>query len=775
MPETAQQFAFQAEVQRLLDLVIHSLYTDKEIFLRELISNASDAIDRLRFEALTRPELLPEGYEPKIRLLPDKESRTLTIADDGIGMTRDEVVRNIGTIARSGTREALDQLKESAAEGAGQLIGQFGVGFYSSFMVADRVELVTRKAGTDQATLWESSGGGSFTVSDAERERPGTTIVLHLKAVDAENGIEDYTDRWVLSRIVRHHADFITWPVILPAEKPEEVPEGETPEPEKPLNSMKPIWSRPPAEVTKEEYADFYRQISHDWSEPLETVHTRGEGLVEYQAILFLPSRGAGDLYYPGFKPNLRLYVKRMLVRENSEELLPRWLRWVRGAVDSPDLPLNVSREMLQSDRHVRQIRRTLTRKVIDTLKRMLENERAKYETFWRELGRAVKEGVDSDYENRDSLLQLLLFGTSRDAEALTTLREYVERMPEGQTDIWYLTGASREQIENSPALETFRDRGWEVLYLTDPVDELVVQSVTEFEGKRLRSAGKGAVELDQAEKKEAGDERKKEFEPFLGALQKRLETWVKEVRLSGRLTRSPAVLVVAEHDYSPQLERLLASGRADAIRQRRILELNATHPLVQALRGRFDANPNDPVVGDYAELLLGWSLLAEGSEPHDPVRFTQLVAGLMETGIGAAPSSSAPAAAETAASSGDADSATTTASSADAHPSATQAGGMAQADASGSTAAAGASSDASGAAVDAGASADADAATADGHTAAADASGSTAATGASSQPDASSDASSDASDSADAEGSSSADHATGAGAAQEEAGASAS
>jgi len=343
-------------------------------------------------------------------------------------------------------------------------------------------------------------------------------------------------------------------------------------------------------------------------------------------------------LYYPGFKPNLRLYVKRMLVRENSEELLPRWLRWVRGAVDSPDLPLNVSREMLQSDRHVRQIRRTLTKKVISSLEAMLNGDRAKYEGFWRELGRAVKEGVDSDWDNRDAILKLLLFGTSRDAEALATLKEYVERMPEGQQDIWYLTGTSREQIASSPALEAFRDRGWEVLYLTDPVDELVVQSVTEFEGKRLRSAGKGAVELEEGEKKDEAAEKAKEFEPFLGALQKRVESWVKEVRLSGRLTKSPAVLVVSEHDYSPQLERILASGRGDAVRQRRILELNAQHPLVQGLRGRFDANPNDPVVGDYAELLLGWSLLAEGSEPHDPVRFTQLVASLMETGLGAAP-----------------------------------------------------------------------------------------------------------------------------------------
>ncbi len=650
MPEQAQTFAFQAEVQRILDLVVHSLYTDKEIFLRELVSNASDALDRLRFESLTRPELTAQGHEPLIRLVPDREKRMLTVEDNGIGMTRQEVIENIGTIARSGTREVLQQLREQPGDAATQLIGQFGVGFYSSFMVADRVELVTRKAGTDEAVRWVSAGDGQFTLTDAERDTHGTTITLHLKPVDTENGIEDFADRWVLSRIVRQHADFITYPITLPAEKPEEVPEGETPEPERPLNSMRPIWARPPSEVTKEEYADFYRQISHDWSEPLETIHQRGEGLVEFQAVLFVPSRAGVDLFYPGFKPNLRLYVKRMLVRENSEELLPTYLRFVRGAVDSPDLPLNVSREMLQSDRQVRAIRKTLTKKVLSTLDRMLKEDREKYVGFWHELGRALKEGVDRDYENRDALLELLLFPSSRDPEALTTLKEYVERMPEGQAEIWYLTGASREVVENSPALEAFRDRGWEVLYLTDPVDELVVQSVTEYGGKRLRSAAKGAVDLEDAEKKEEGkEERRKEFEPFLEAVQKRLDKWVKEVRLSGRLTRSPAVLVGAEHDYSPHLERLLARGRKDATRQRRILELNPSHPLVASLRARFDADREDTLVVDYAELLLGWALLAEGSELHDPVRFSQLMTSLMERGIGVDVGTAGAAAAPTA------------------------------------------------------------------------------------------------------------------------------
>ncbi len=642
--EKVQTFEFQAEVQQLLKLVINSLYTDKDIFLRELVSNASDALDRLRIEALTRPEIT-EGAEPEIRIIPDEKARTLTLRDNGIGMSRDEVIANIGTIAKSGTGELLARLREKpGGEGAAQLIGQFGVGFYSAFMAADRVELVTRRAGEEGATHWESTGDGTYAVTDGEREGHGTTITLHLKPVDRDNGIDDYAERWTLTRIVKQHCDFITHPIVLVAEKEvdvmeagKEAPEAEAREiEEKVLNSRRPIWVRSPSEVTPEEYKDFYKSISHDWTEPLETIHQRGEGTIEYQALLFVPDKAPRDLYYVGSKPGLKLYVKHVLVMESSEDLLPRYLRFVRGVVDSPDLPLNVSRETLQDDRNIRKIRQALVKKILSVLGGMIEGSRERYVEFWKQFGRAIKEGVGQDYEQRDALHKLILFESSHDAEKLTTLQEYVDRMPEEQQAIYYLTGPSRSVIENSPTLEMFREKGFEVLYLSDPVDELVTQSMFEFGGKKLKSVGKGAVDLG-GPKEETGEDAKPDeeaFKPFLESLEKKLETWVKQVRLSGRLTKSPVVLVGAEHDYSPHLERMLATGINDAPKQRRIMELNPKHEVVQKLRERFEANPEDPAVAEYGEILYGWGLIAEGSPIHDPVRFNQLVADLMGRGL---------------------------------------------------------------------------------------------------------------------------------------------
>lgn len=638
--QQAETFRFEAEVQQLLKLVINSLYTDKDIFLRELVANASDALDRLRIEALTRPEVAPEE-DPRIVVVPDPKARTLTLHDNGIGMSRAEVISNIGTIAKSGTAELLRTLQEKpAGEGAAQLIGQFGVGFYSAFMVADRVELVTRRAGEETATHWESSGDGSYTVADAEREGHGTSITLHLKPVDRENGIDDYTERWTLSRILKQHCDFITYPIVLVTEKevPAEEEGAEAPDAEarqmeeKVVNSMRPIWARSPSEVTEEEYREFYKTISHDWTEPLETIHQRGEGTIEYQALLFVPNQAPRDLYYVGYKPGLRLYVKRVLVMEKSEELLPRYLRFVRGVVDSPDLPLNVSRETLQDDRSIRLIRKALVKKILGVLATMQEGSRERYVEFWKQFGRAIKEGVGQDHDQRDALNGLLMFESSHDPEALTTLKEYVDRMPPEQEAIYYLTGPSRSVIENSPSLEAFREKGFEVLYLSDPVDELVVQSLWDFGGKKLRSVGKGEVDLGGREEGAEEEEkaREEEFKPFLEALEKKLEKWVKQVRLSGRLTRSPVVLVGAEHDYSPYLERMLSTGINDAPQQRRIMELNPGHEVVARLKERFQADPEDPRVADYAELLYGWGLIAEGSPLHDPVRYNQLVADLM-------------------------------------------------------------------------------------------------------------------------------------------------
>ena len=640
--EQVETHEFQAEVQQLLKLVINSLYSDKDIFLRELVANASDALDRLRIESLTRPEIVGDA-EPEIRVIPDEKARTLTIRDTGIGMSRQEVIANIGTIAKSGTAEMLRSLKEKpTGEGAAQLIGQFGVGFYSSFMAADRVELVTRRAGEETATHWESTGDGSYTVSDAERpEGHGTTITLHLKPVDRDNGIDDYAERWTLTRIIKQHCDFITYPIVLVAEKeldamvPGEEEKAEAREiEEKVLNSRLPIWARSPSEVKEEEYRDYYKSISHDWTEPLEIIHQRGEGTIEYQALLFIPTKAPRDLFYVGSKPGLKLYVKRVLVMESCEELLPRYLRFARGVVDSPDLPLNVSRETLQDDRNIRKIRQALVKKVLGVLTAMQEGNPERYKEFWGQFGRAIKEGVGQDYEQRDTLNKLLMFESSNDPEALTTLQQYVDRMPEEQQAIYYLTGPSRSVIENNPSLEMFREKGFEVLYLSDPVDELVTQSLWDFNGKKLKSVLKGVVDLGGEEKKEEKTGEEEAYKPFLEALEKKLETWVKVVRLSGRLSKSPVVLVGAEHDYSPHLERMLATGINDAPKQRRIMELNPANEVVQKLKARFDADPEDPAIADYAEVLFGWGLIAEGSPIHDPVRFNQLVADLMAKGL---------------------------------------------------------------------------------------------------------------------------------------------
>jgi molecular chaperone HtpG len=642
---TVETLQFQAETKQLLDLMIHSLYSNKEIFLRELISNASDALDRLRFEALTQPELLAGDETLEIRLEADRNARTLTIRDNGIGMSRDEVIANIGTIAKSGTRELAERLKQGESQQTiAELIGQFGVGFYSSFMAADRVELVTRRAGEETATRWESTGDGTYTIEEGVKAGRGTAITLHLKPEDKDNGMDDFSDRWVVSRVVRRYSDFVSYPIILKAEKDPEIEDlakeketGEKPQmalEEKVLNSMKPIWTRPASEVTQDEYKEFYKHISHDWTEPLKTIQYKAEGRIEYQALLFIPATAPYDLYYVASKPGLQLYVKRIQIMEKCEDLLPQYLRFVRGVVDSPDLQLNVSREMLQQDRFITLIRKGLTRKVLDVLDEMREKDSDTYRKFWTEFGRAIKEGVSSDYENKDRLLELLVFESSNDPEKLTTLKEYVERMKEGQNEIYYLTGESRSQVENSPHLETFKEKGYEVLYLVDTVDELLTQSLHEYGGKRLKSVGKGTVSLGSEEEKKQTEEELKaqeeQMKPLLEHLQKKLDANVKQVRLTNRLTNSPVCLVGAEHDYSPQLEKLLQKGKGGGPKQRRIMELNPKHEILSRMTERFEKNPDDPMLEDYANLLFGYGLIAEGGELPDPVRFNRAVADLM-------------------------------------------------------------------------------------------------------------------------------------------------
>jgi molecular chaperone HtpG len=640
MAANQESFQFQAETKRLLDIMIHSLYTNKEIFLRELISNASDALDRVRFEALTKTDLLVEGEKFEIRLDTDPESRTLTISDNGIGMSWEDVIANIGTIAKSGTRELREKIEaDQTEEMLAEMIGQFGVGFYSCFMVADKVTLVTRKAGENKATRWESIGDGSYTLAEAERPEHGTSITLHLKAADQEQGIEDYTDKWVLSRIIKRHSDFVSYPIVYKDVREETEEDGQPDSgkdeaakivvEDKILNSMKPIWTRSQSEVTESDYAEFYKHISHDWNEPLKTISVRAEGRQEYQALVFIPSKASYDLYYQGFESGLRLYSKRVLIMERCEDLLPNYLRFIKGIVDSSDLPLNISRQMLQQDRHITQIRKWLIKKIISTLEQMYEKENDKYLEFWKHFGRALKEGVSSDYENKDKLVSLLLFESSNDAEKLTGLKDYLARMKEEQNEIFYVTGESRGIVENLPHLEAFKKDGYEVLYLIDPVDELVVQALTQYEGKKLKSIGKGRVKLD-SEGEESLKQKEEASAGLLEFLQKKLDEHVKQVRLTNRLTVSPVCLVVEDHDYSPQLERLLQKGKGGGPKQRRVLELNPDHQMFIKMQMRYQKDQSDPVLENYAELLYGYALLAEGSELPDPVKFNRLIADLM-------------------------------------------------------------------------------------------------------------------------------------------------
>jgi len=637
---------FQAETKQLLDIVINSLYSHKEIFLRELISNASDALDRVRFESLTDPKILDPAETLEIRLETDGNARTLTVLDNGIGMSRDEVVSHIGTIAKSGTRELMDTLKDrKSGEAVADLIGQFGVGFYSVFMVADKVTLVTRRAGASIATRWTSTGDGAYELAEDTRFTRGTTITLHLKGVDVENGLDDFTEFGVLRSLVKRYSDFVGYPIK--AEETRQKPADESTKEtthevteEKILNSMKPIWIRPSTEVSTEEYAEFYRHIAHDWQEPLDRLLLKAEGRIEYQALLYLPAQAPLDLYYRDQQFGLQLYVRRVLIMEQCQHLLPSYLRFLKGVVDSADLPLNVSREMIQQDRHIKQMQNWLSRKVLDYLGQVQKEDDEKYLKFWNEFGQVLKEGVAAETDVKDRVVPLLRFQSSHDPSALTSLADYVARMKTSQNDIYFLTGESRAVIENSPHLEAFQAKGYEVLYLVDPIDEMVTGSVHEVEGKTLKSVGQGTVELGSDEERKQAEEdladRKKTFENLLEFLQKNLGDWIKEARLSTRLTTSPACLVGGEGDMSPQLERLLrrAKGVDGQAKNKRILELNPDHEITTKLQARFAGNQEDPALVNYAYLLLGYALLAEGSELPDPARFNRAIADLMSKGL---------------------------------------------------------------------------------------------------------------------------------------------
>ncbi|TXI38779.1 MAG: molecular chaperone HtpG [Methylophilus methylotrophus] len=628
--QSKQTMGFQAEVKQLLQLMIHSLYSNKEIVLRELISNASDAADKLRFEAISNGSLYENDSELKIRVSFDKDARTLTIADNGIGMRREEVINNIGTIAKSGTKEFFQNLTGDQAKDA-NLIGQFGVGFYSSFIIADKVTLITRRAGETEAIKWESSGEGDFTIEATEKAGRGTEVILHLR-----EGEDEFLNDWKLKTIVRKYSDHITLPIVM---KKSEWKDGENGEggqmvatdEDETINKASALWARSKSDISEEEYNEFYKHVSHDYENPLAYTHSRVEGKQEYISLLYVPGKAPFDLYDRERRQGIKLYVKRVFIMEDAEKLMPQYLRFVRGVIDSADLPLNVSREILQDSRDVEAIKNGSVKKVLGLLEDLAENKPEDYAKFWNEFGRVLKEGPGEDWANKDKIAGLLRFASTHadTEEQNVSLKAYIERMKPEQEAIYYITADTFAAAKNSPHLEIFRKKGIEVLLMSDKVDEWLLGSLTEFEGKKLQSIAKGDLDLGKLED-EADKEAKKQVEESAKELVERIKTalgdTVKEVKVTHRLTDSPACLVAGEHDLSGNLARILKAAGQKAPDSKPILEINPTHRLVEKLKAESD----DAKFADYAHVLFDQALLAEGGQLEDPASFVKRMNSLI-------------------------------------------------------------------------------------------------------------------------------------------------
>lgn len=621
-PET---LGFQAEVKQLLHLMIHSLYSNKEIFLRELVSNASDACDKLRFEAIDQPELLAGDSELAIRVSYDKAARTITISDNGIGLSREEAIANLGTIARSGTREFFSKLTGDKQKDA-QLIGQFGVGFYSSFIVADKVTVVSRRAGADEAVQWESDGQGEFSIGTAEKSSRGTDVTLHLRADE-----DDLLSGWKLREILRRYSDHISLPILMQkeewdADKGEQVKRDEW----ETVNQANALWTRSKNEVTDEQYREFYKTISHDFEDPLAWTHNRVEGRSEYTQLLYLPRHAPFDLWDRDARRGVKLYVKRVFIMDDAEQLLPTYLRFVRGVIDSADLPLNVSREILQESRDVRAIREGSAKRVLSLLEDLAENRQEDYGVFWNEFGQVLKEGVGEDPANQERIAKLLRFASTQGegASQTVTLADYLGRMKEGQDKIYYVTADSYSAASNSPHLEIFRKKGIEVLLLWDRVDEWMLSHLREFDGKSLVSVAKGGLDLadlaDDAEKQKQ-TEVAEAFKPLVERLQAALGEQVKEVRVTLRLVDSPACVVVGQNELSPHLLRMLKAAGQEAPEVKPVLEINPEHALIARIR-----DVAEPDFDAWAQLLLDQALLAEGAQIADPAGFVKRLNALL-------------------------------------------------------------------------------------------------------------------------------------------------
>jgi molecular chaperone HtpG len=619
MPETLE---FKAELKQLLHLITHSLYSNPEIFLRELISNASDAINKLKFDSLARQDLLEDDKDWKIKILADKTAGSLTVSDNGAGMSRAETIEHLGTIAKSGTRAFLEAIKNQAGAGPPELIGQFGVGFYSAFMVADRVTVVTRPAGAGTAaTRWESDGQGAFSIEDVDKPRRGTDVTLHLK-----DDARQYLDEWRIRQIVKKFSDFIEHPIVMDVERKEG--EGEAQVVEETLNSSKAIWLRGKSEVSSEEYSAFYKQLAHDDADPLKVVHYTGEGKSEFKALLFIPAHRPLALEWGEPKGGLRLYVQRVLIMERCEALLPPYLRFVAGVVDSLDLPLNVSREILQQNPQLEVIQRSVVRNILDALAGLKNTDYEKYVAFHHGLGPILKEAFHQDWTNRDKVADLLLFESLQTPRGTyTTFAAYVDSMKDGQDAIYYLIGEERDPLDHSPYLEAFRARGWDVLLLSDPIDEFAIPALGNYKGKRLQAADRGDLPGLKSDDMPADADS---FKNLLAYLKGKLDE-VGDVRLSKRLTDSAACLVADAGAMTAHFERLMERmGRDDHAARKRVLELNATHPAVIALRDLYDKSPQDPRVESHARLLLDQAAIAEGSKVKDPAAFARRINELL-------------------------------------------------------------------------------------------------------------------------------------------------
>lgn len=612
-----ETLGFETEVNQLLDLMIHSLYSNKDIFMRELVSNASDACDKLRFTAVSDSSVLEDDSELSIHVAFDKEAKTITISDNGIGMNRDDVINHIGTIAKSGTKSFINSLTGDQANDS-KMIGQFGVGFYSAFIVADEVSLKTRKAGeaAENGILWTSKGKGDYTLETVDKASRGTEITLHLK-----DGEDEFLNDWKLQSLIRQYSDHISFPIVMQKVVEPEEEGGETTIENETINQASALWTKSKSEVKKEEYIEFYKHISHDYEEPMSWSHNRVEGTNEYTSLLYIPARAPFDLYEREAKNGIKLFVQRVFIMDDSEQLLPKYLRFVKGLVDSNSLPLNVSREILQSSKVIDSIRNGSVKKILQMLEKMAKNDPEKYQKFWTEFGKVIKEGPAEDVANRDKIAKLLRFAsTQNDQEEQTvSLQDYVSRMPEGQDKIYFIAADSFAAAKNSPHLEIFRKKGYEVLLLSDRVDEWLTSHLTEFDGKQVISIAKGELDLgDDEETKKKIEEQSESSKEMLERMKKALETKVDDVRVSSRLTNSPACIVISEHDMAMHMQRLMKEAGHEMPSGKPVLEINPDHPIVK----KMDTEKSDEQFNEWSGFLFDQAILAEGGQLDDPASF---------------------------------------------------------------------------------------------------------------------------------------------------------